>query len=111
MIGILIITDAPPPSGTSPSEVTSSTDTGSVIGGTLLGVLALVVLVTALLGCLIYYKRRNGRKLNRRYQLLLFMATCTPHAHRDLIYSYVVFLQVKDVHPGIVFALKLCLHT
>ena len=68
MIGILIITDAPPPSGTSSFEATSSTDTGSVIGGTLLGVLALVVLVTALLGCLIYYKRRNGRKLNKRYQ-------------------------------------------
>ena len=57
MVGILIITDTPPPSG-------------SVIGGTLLGVLALVVLVTAL-GCLIYYKRRKGRKLNRRYQFLL----------------------------------------
>ena len=67
MIGILIITDAPPPSGTSSSEATSSTDTGAVIGGTLLGVLALVVLVTALLGCLIYYKRRKGRTLNRRY--------------------------------------------
>ena len=67
MIGILIITDAPPPSGTSSFEATSSTDTGAVIGGTLLGVLALVVLVTALLGCLIYYKRRKGRKLNKRY--------------------------------------------
>ena len=109
MIGILIITDAPPPSETSPSEATSSTDTGAVIGGTLLGVLALVVLVTALLGCLIYHKRRKGRKLNRRYQLLLFMAT--PHAYRDLMYDYVIFFQVKAVHPGIVFALKLCLHT
>ena len=72
MIGILIITDAPPPSGTSPFEATSSTDTGAVIGGTLLGVLALVVLVTAL-GCLIYYKRRKGRKLNKRY----YNSTCT----------------------------------
>ena len=66
MIGILIITDEPAPSGTSPFEATSSTDTGAVIGGTLLGVLALVVLVTAL-GYLIYYKRRKGRKLNKRY--------------------------------------------
>ena len=70
VIGILIITGAPPASGISPFEATSSTDTGAVICGTLLGVLALVVLVTALLGCLIYYKRRKGRKLNRRYQCL-----------------------------------------
>ena len=73
MIGILIITDAPAPSETSPSEATSSTDTGAVIGGTLLGVLALVLLVTAPLGCLIYYKRRKGRKLNKRY----YNSTCT----------------------------------
>ena len=86
MIGILIITDAPPPSG-------------AVIGGTLLGVLALVVLVTALFGCLIYYKRRNGRKLNRRYQLLLFMATPSMaflcHANRDLMFFVVVVVSVS----------------
>ena len=85
MIGILIITDAPPPSG-------------AVIGGTLLGVLALVVLVTALFGCLIYYKRRNGRKLNRRYQLLLFMATPMAflcHANRDLMFFVVVVVSVS----------------
>ena len=85
MVGILIITDAPPPSG-------------AVIGGTLLGVLALVVLVTALLGCLIYYKRRKGRKLNRRYQFLLFMATpftaflC--HANRDLLVFFGLFFPI-----------------
>ena len=68
MIGILIIVDAPPPSGTSPSEATSSTDTEAIIGGTILGVIALMVLVIPLLGYLIYYKRRKGRKLSRLHE-------------------------------------------
>ena len=68
MIGILIIVDVPPPSGTSPSEPTSSTDTEAVIGGTILGVIALMVLVIPLLGYLIYYKRRKGRKLSRLHE-------------------------------------------
>ena len=67
MIGILIIVDAPPPSGTSPSEATSI-DTGAVVGGTILGVIALMVLVIPLLGCLIYCKRRKGRKLSRLHE-------------------------------------------
>ena len=68
MIGILIIVDVPPPSGTSPSEATSSTDTEAIIGGTILGVIALMVLVIPLLGYLIYYKRRKGRKLSRLHE-------------------------------------------
>ena len=68
MIGILIIVDVPPPSGTSPSEATSSTDTEAIIGGTILGVIVLMVLVIPLLGYLIYYKRRKGRKLSRLHE-------------------------------------------
>ena len=67
MIGILTIVDATLPSGTSPSEATS-TDTGAVVGGTILGVIALMVLAIPLLGCLIYYKRKKGRKLSRLHE-------------------------------------------
>ena len=36
-------------------EATSSVDTGTVIGGTILGIIAFTTLVTPFLGCLIYY--------------------------------------------------------
>ena len=54
------MTDAP-----TPSEATSSINTGAVIGGTTAGVITLMVmLVILLLGFLIYNKRRKEMKLS-----------------------------------------------
>ena len=50
-------------------EATPSTDTGAVIGGTILGAIALMALVIPLLGCLIYCKKRKSRKLHIKYSV------------------------------------------
>ena len=54
-------------------EATSSVDTGAVIGGTVLGAIALMSLVILLLGCLICYKKRKSRKLLIRYSVIQYL--------------------------------------
>ena len=55
------MTDAPTPTGTTPSE---ATNTGAVIGGFTAGVITLMMLVILLLGFLIYNKRKKEMKLS-----------------------------------------------
>ena len=50
----------------------SQVDVGAVIGGTILGFLALITLFIPLLGCLIYCKKRKTRKLDIRYVVIQY---------------------------------------
>ena len=56
-------------------EATSSVDAGAVVGGTVAGVIALIVLVIPLLGCLIYNKKRK-RRLHIRYVVIQYTSEC-----------------------------------
>ena len=50
-----------------------ATSSGAVVGGTVLGAIALTALVILLLGCLIYYKKRKSRKLLIRYSVIQYL--------------------------------------
>ena len=50
----------------------SQVDVGAVIGGTILGFLALIALFIPLLGCLIYCKKKKTRKLDIRYVVIQY---------------------------------------
>ena len=59
---------------TTTGEGTSSQiNTGAVIGGTVLGAIALMALVILLLGGLIYYKKKKSRKLHIRYSVIQYL--------------------------------------
>ena len=51
---------------------TFQVDVGNVIGGTIVGVLALIALAIPLLGCLIYCKKKKTRKLDIRYVVIQY---------------------------------------
>ena len=50
----------------------SQVNVDAVIGGTIVGVLVLIVLVIPLLGCLIYCKKKKTRELDTRYVVIQY---------------------------------------
>ena len=90
------MTDAP-----TSSEATSSINIGAVIGGTTAGVITLVMLVTLLLGLLIYNKRRKEMKLSGLHERYVKFFVLTFYGISKSIQSNLSALEVFVPSNGI----------